>query len=490
MNLTAMTALTGAFIWPGMTEWFLLILLAIYGVMVVTCIVVVLSENRNPIRSLSWVIALLFLPVVGLIFYLFFGRSLKGQHMISRHNKRKILNTFRPKQVRLENEPLSAEEKALVRLARNLCSSFYSVNNDIEVFTTGTEKFRSLKEDLLNASKFIYIQYYIFSDDTLGHEIADILIEKARQGVEVKVIYDHVGSFSARNRFFKRMAENGVETHPFFKVTFPQLANRINWRNHRKVVVIDHQIAYIGGMNIADRYAIGDEKGRAWRDTHFRLKGDIVDSLLYSFLVDWNFKNPSKKISVPPAPQHSLRNHTGMQLIGSGPMSQYHNIALCFLKAISAATKSIYIQTPYFLPTDTLLHALQAAALANIDVRIMMPRRSDSTMLRYASFSYVTECLKSGIKVYLYNPGMLHAKAMIIDDNFVTAGSTNFDFRSFENNFEANLMVYDKEFNKKMRDIFFHDMASCTKIRVSDWHHRPRLQRSWESIVRLVAPIL
>ncbi|MBD5208298.1 MAG: cardiolipin synthase [Bacteroidales bacterium] len=479
-----------ALTWSTLPAWVSLVLIAVYGVMVITAIVVVLSENRNPIRSLSWVIALLFLPGVGLIFYLFFGRSLKGQHMISRHNKRKMLNTFRPKQVDLDEQPLSGEEKALVKLARNLCSSFYSVNNEIEVFITGNEKFEALKHDLLAAREFIYLQYYIFSDDQLGHEIADILMKKAREGVEVKVIYDHVGSFSARNRFFKMMDAAGVETHPFFKVTFPQLANRINWRNHRKIVVIDHRIAYIGGMNIADRYYSGGVDGSPWRDTHFRLRGDIVDSLLYSFLIDWNFKNPSKKISLPQAPAHSLRNHLGMQLIGSGPMSRYNNIALCFLKAISVATRSIYIQTPYFLPTDTLLHALEAAALANIDVRIMIPRHTDSTMLRYASFSYVTQCLLAGMKVYLYEPGMLHAKAMIIDDNFVTAGSTNFDFRSFENNFEANLMVYDRDFNRKMRNIFFEDLKHCTKLKVADWHKRPGLQRTLESIVRLVAPIL
>lgn len=470
--------------------WINSIILVVYVITIVSCIVVVLKENRNPIRSLSWVIALIFLPFVGLIFYLFFGRSLRGQHMISRMNRRKIINTMAPRHVNLDTQNLSHADRNLVKLARNISSSFYTVNNKLHIFTTGEEKFHALKRDLRNAEKSIYLQYYIFLDDTLGHEIAGILMAKAREGLDVKVMYDHVGSFSARNRFFKMMNEAGVKTHPFFKVTFPQFANRVNWRNHRKLVVIDGRIGYIGGMNIADRYLKSGLNGSAWRDTHFRLEGDIVESLLFSFVVDWNFRNKEQLMQYEKCVPVNFTNSVGMQLVTSGPLSQWDNLALCFLKAISLATKCIYIQTPYFLPTDALQHALEAAALSKIDVRVMIPRKSDSLTLRYASFSYVTQCLKAGIKVYLYNPGMLHAKAMIIDDNLVTAGSTNFDFRSFENNFECNLLIYDKEINRKMRDIFFRDMEKCTKLTYNLWHQRPKLQRSMESILRLVSPIL
>ncbi len=475
----------------GTVQWWMnFIGFIIYSLTILSCVIVILKENRNPIRSLAWVIALIFLPVVGLVFYIFFGRSLRGQHMISRMNKRKIMTTMAPRHVNLDTQNLSRADRNLVKLARNLSSSFYTVNNHIEIFTTGEDKFTALKKDLIEARRSIFLQYYIFLDDTLGHEIAEILMRKARDGVDVKVIYDHVGSFSARNKFFKMMNRAGVETHPFFKVTFPQFANRVNWRNHRKIVIIDEQIGYIGGMNIADRYVKSSSKGWGWRDTHFRVEGDIVESLLFSFVVDWNFRNQEHPMRYPKAPEVDFRNEVGMQLVTSGPLAQWDNLALCFLKAISSATKSIYIQTPYFLPTDALRHALEAAALSKIDVRIMIPCRSDSKMLQLASFSYVTQCLKAGIKVYLYNPGMLHAKAMIIDDNIVTAGSTNFDFRSFENNFECNLFIYDKEVNKKMREIFFRDMGQCTKLTYATWHTRPRLQRTMESIVRLVSPIL
>ncbi len=461
-----------------------------YFTLVVSCVVVVLSENRNPIRSLAWVIALLALPVAGVVFYLFFGRSLKGKHMISRHNKRKLLHLVASRSVELDSLDLSPDACQLVKLAHSLTHAPLTVNNSVEIFIDGTHKFRSLIRDLEEARETIYVQYYIFSDDSLGRQISDLLIRKASEGVAVKVIYDHVGSFSSSNKFFRRMQRGGVDTHPFFRVTFPQLANRINWRNHRKIVVIDNRIAYIGGMNIADRYVKGMKDGSEWRDTHFRLQGDIVQSLIFSFAVDWYFlKSPDMSLRLK-VPRNPLRNDCAMQLVTSGPVDSWHNLAKCFLKAISMAKKSIYIQTPYFLPTDTLLNALEAAALAKVDVRIMIPSRSDSKLLQLATYSYVTRCLKAGIKVYRYRPGMLHAKAMTIDHTFCTAGSTNFDFRSFENNFEANLLIYDAEVNARMRDIFFADLKQCDKLKYSQWKSRPLPQRMLESLIRLFAPIL
>lgn len=473
-----------------LSSWLAILLTALYVAMVVTAVIVVLRENRNPIRALSWVIALVFLPGVGLVFYLFFGRSLRGLHMISRHNKRKIMHDNSPKKINLSELHIADEHKNIIKLAHNLCKSPFTLNNELDIFTDGLSKFDALKQDLRNATKSILLQYYIFLDDGIGNEIADILISKAGQGVKVKVIYDHIGSFSAKNKFFEKMEQHGVETHPFFRVNFPHFANRINWRNHRKIVVIDGKIGYIGGMNIADRYINGLPNGEVWRDTHFRVKGDIVESLIYSFAVDWNFLKKHPYVPQVKAEQSDIFNLTGLQLVTGGPTERWNNLTLCFLRAISSARKRILIQTPYFLPTDGLLNALEAAALAKIDVRIMMPQNTDSKLLHYASFSYITQCLKAGIKVYLYEPGMLHAKAMIIDDNFVTAGSTNFDFRSFENNFECNLLIYDSNLNRQMRDIFFNDVKRCEKLNLEHWRKRPLSQRFLESLLRLVSPIL
>ena len=462
---------------------------ALYWITVISCIVVVLSENRNPIRSLAWVIALIFLPGIGLIFYAFFGRSMRGRQIISRQNKRRIFHN-QSSRYDLKEQPLTPTEKQVVKLTHKVSRYPFTLNNRAEIFTTGSDKFESLKNDLRNASESIYLQYYIFQDDRLGKEIAEILMEKAREGLEVKVIYDHVGSFSSKNKFFTRMKEAGVRLHPFFRVTFPQLANRINWRNHRKIVVVDKKIGYIGGMNIADRYLGKQEDGTAWRDTHLRLEGDIVESLLYAFSIDWNFLESDEILKIEPPSQPEEKNDTGMQLLTSGPTDQWDNLELTYLRAIAGATKCVYIQTPYFLPTESLMRALIGTSLANVDVRIMLPIKSDSRMLQYASFSYITQCLKAGIKVYLYEPGMLHSKMMIVDDSFVTTGSVNFDFRSFENNFESALLIYDADLNRRMKDIFFDDLERCRKLTISRWRKRPLLQRQMESILRLLSPIL
>lgn len=482
-----------------LSKWFLYLMIMLYFCIVIAAVVVVLRENRNPIRALSWVIALIFLPGIGLIFYLFFGRSLRGE-MMTQHNRRRMLHNRKYLPGKLKDIDLPKDSKHLIALSSKLSGFPYSEGNSIEIFTDGASKFKRLKEDLKKANKSILLQYYIFLDDNIGKEIADILIEKAKKGLEVKVIYDHVGSFSASNSFFRNMEQAGVEIHPFFRVNFPQFANRINWRNHRKIVVIDGEIGYIGGMNIADRYIVGEKKGNSvWRDTHFRVTGDIIESLTYSFAIDWNFKKDDTYIpaQITKEGENLLTEEagkplrkSGIQLTTGGPVSTWNNLSLMFLQAISLAKRLIWIQTPYFLPTDALFNALQAAALADVDVRIMMPAKTDSTLLYYASFSYITQCLDAGIKVYLYQPGMMHAKTMIVDDTIVTSGSTNFDFRSFENNFECNLFIYDPTFNRKMREIFYADMEKCLRIKKEDWKKRPLPHRFLESLLRLVSPIL
>lgn len=470
--------------------WINISLFIVYLVVVISCVVVVVSENKNPIRAVSWTLALLFLPVVGVIFYLFFGRSLKGKAMVSRKVRRKLLERSRPRQLSFERERLDADQIKMIKLAHNLCHAHLERNNSVEIFIDGRSKFERLKEDIRNARDFIFIQYYIYTDDRLGNEITDLLAEKVREGVKVKVLYDHVGSFSTRNSFFARMRSLGIDSHPFFRVTFRKLANRINWRNHRKIVVIDGKIGYIGGMNIADRYVETSPDGRIWRDTHLRIEGPVIESMMYSFAIDWNFLRPDADVQPITVMKYDEPGDVDIQLVTSGPIDKWNNLVLCFQQAIASARKRIYIQTPYFLPTDALLKALQGAALSGVDVRIMIPEKTDSVLLGYGSRSYVDDCLKAGVKVYLFTTGMLHAKTMMIDDDFVTTGSVNFDFRSFENNFEANLLIYSVSVNRRMRDIFFHDLSSCRKLTLSAWRSRPRSSRIIESLVRLFAPIL
>lgn len=473
-----------------MSRWIIFVLLVFYAVIVVSCVSVVIAENKNPIRAVAWTLALLFLPVVGVVFYFFFGRSMKGTRMVSRKVRRKLLEKSRPRQHDLDNSCLDPDSRQMVKLAHTLCHAHLDRNNSVEIFTSGSEKFRRFMDDIRNACQYVFIQYYIYNDDRLGNELLDLLASKAAEGVQVKVLYDHVGSFSTPNSFFRRMRQLGVDAHPFFKVTFRKLANRINWRNHRKIAVIDGRIGYIGGMNVADRYVETAPDGRIWRDTHLRVCGPVIESMLYSFTVDWNFLRPDDDVYAIAGDDYPDAGDVPMQLVTSGPIDAWSNLVLCFQKAIISARKRIYIQTPYFLPTDALLKALQGAALSGVDVRIMIPEKTDSVMLGFGSRSYITDCLKAGIKFYFYLPGMLHAKTMTIDDSFVTTGSVNFDFRSFENNFEGNLLIYSEDVNRRMRDIFFTDLEACRKIRISEWRHRSAYEKTLEALVRLFSPIL
>lgn len=472
--------------------WVYYTFICIYFATTVTIIGVILSENRNPVKSLAWVTVLFLLPIVGIILYLFFGRSIKNKRMISRRNRRKLRKYEHAPNVDRHNLGLEDESVQLINLGTTLAAAPYYPDNTVEIFTDGNSKFESLKRDLRAARRSINIQYYIFEDDKIGREIRDILVERHNAGVDVRIIYDHVGSFNVKSSFFKQMKRAGLQAFPFLKVSFPQFGTRINWRNHRKLCIIDGSIGYIGGMNIADRYIDGGKKFSSWRDTHLRLTGPVVRALRYSFAVDWNFmgqpllENDSDIIYAPTV----QAPHAGIQLLTSGPTSQWSNVAFMFHKAIAGAKKRVYIQTPYFLPTEGLLKALQVAALAHVDVRIMIPRRSDSQMLTYASYSYIAESLKAGIKIYFYNEGMLHAKTMIVDDELVSVGSTNFDFRSFECNFEANVFIYSREVNERMIEIFKDDLEKSVRITPFEWRKRPYTQKAIESIVRLLSPIL
>ncbi len=377
----------------------------------------------------------------------------------------------------------------LIRLAHSVGSAPIYNASKVDVFVSGKEKFDSLKKDLLSAKKFINLEYYIFENDKIGTEISEILMKKARSGVTVRVIYDHVGSFTVKSRFFKKMREAGILIFPFFKVSFPQLGTRLNWRNHRKLCVIDGTIGYLGGMNIADRYIDGGKKFASWRDTHVRVEGTVVSALQYAFAVDWHFMG-QPLIEEEFNADNNTDSNISVQMLTSGPTSQWSNISYMFHKAICSARRRIYIQTPYFLPTDSLLKGLITAALSGVDVRVLIPRKSDSHLLDNASASYISECLRSGIKIYFYEAGMLHSKLIIVDDDFVTIGSTNFDFRSFEHNFEGNLFFYSQEFTNKMLEIFREDLKQSTRVLPDAWSKRPLVRRAIESVERLLSPIL
>ena len=470
--------------------WYNILLLLAYAGTIISLVAVVLSENRNPVKSLAWITVLLMVPVFGVVLYIFFGRSLKNTRMITRRNRRRLRKKESFRSVDVSKLTLSTASRQQIKMAKTITGSIYYPGNKVEIFTDGHSKFDALIADMESAKEYIHLQYYIFTDDNTGTRVAETLMRKAREGVKVRVIYDHIGSINTKSKFFRRMTEAGVAVYPFFRVTFPIFATRINWRNHRKIAIIDGKVGYIGGMNIADRYINGVSYG-IWRDTHLRITGPAVGGLQYSFAIDWNFMGqPLLEESADTSIHNEPHFTAGIQMMTSGPTSTWSNIAMVFQKAIANAKRGVFLQTPYFLPTESLLRTLQAVALAKVDVRIMLPAKSDSAILTYASRSYIRECLLSGIKVYLYEGGMLHAKTVLVDDEFVSVGSTNFDFRSFEHNFESNVFIYSPEINRQMREIFLEDLTQCVRISPSEWNKRPRWQKTKESIFRLLSPVL
>ena len=474
------------------SEWFFYVCSAVYFSTIISISYIILKENRTPVRSLAWISVLFFIPFFGLIFYLFFGRSIKNKALISKRLKKRFAHKAPIRQADISKLSLSEESRQQIRLGHALSGATYFPGNKVDIFTSGEKMFSALCRDIEEAKVSINMQFYIFNDDTLGIALSNLLIKRAQEGIKVRIIYDHVGCFGVKKQYFKRMAAAGIEVNPFFKVTFPEFATRVNWRNHRKVTIIDNRIGYIGGMNVADRYVSGEKGYRAWRDTHLRVVGSAVKGLQYTFATDWNLmrRNPLHQVC-PDVEVKPEAQKVGMQIVSSGPTQPFNAMSMVMLRAISLAKKCIYIQTPYFLPEESMMAALLSASLSGVDVRIMIPLYPDSKILKYSSLSYVKECLVSGIRVFLYTARMLHAKCVIIDDEFVTTGSTNFDFRSFEHNFECNALIYNRSFCEQMKRMFMNDsQTSCTEMSIEEWVKRPLPQRALESMSRLLGPIL
>ncbi|MBQ8422681.1 MAG: cardiolipin synthase [Coprobacter sp.] len=471
--------------------WAYYVFYAIFVLTILFTITVVILENRNPVKSLAWIVVLVFFPIGGFIFYLFFGQQYRHTRMISRRKRRILQRMSDAHRDSVVTTPpdLSDESLQQIELGYKLGGTRLLPHNHIELFTDGESKFDALIKELQRATEFIHLQYYIFEDDRLGNTLKTTLIEKARQGVKVRVLYDEVGCWRVKSRFFNDMRRNGIDIRPFYKVTLPQLANKFNYRNHRKVAVIDGKVGFIGGMNIADRYREGVKWGN-WRDTHACIKGSAVHGLQTAFSIDWSFTTREFLSDAKYYPAIECEGDTDIQILTSGPLGEWKEIALSFHKAISNAHKCIYIQTPYFLPTDSILKALQIAALSKVDVRLMIPARGDNRILQLASQSYLKDVLLAGVKVYMYQEGFLHAKTIVIDDEFSTVGSTNFDFRSFDHNFEINAFLYSRETATRMKKIFENDMQHCRRIVLNRWVRRPITMRVVESFLRLMSPVL
>ena len=469
------------------------ILFGVYQVIVILTIIHVVLDNRQPAKTMAWALVIWFVPVVGIVFYLFFGVNTRKERLISQRSldmlsKRSMLEFVEQRDLRLPEE-----YKPIIDLFVSENFSLPFKGSEVKIHTDGYSFFHALLKEIASAKDHIHLDMYIFEDDALGNMVRDALVAKAREGVEVRLIYDDVGCWNVSNRFFERMREEGIEVAPFLPVRFPSFTSKVNYRNHRKMIVIDGRTGFIGGMNIALRYVKGT-KSQPWRDTMLQITGSGVYSLQRAFLVDWYFVDRnliSNRKYYPHPSEESSHNESLLQIVTSGPDTPYPEIMQGYVRMILAAKKYIYIETPYFLPTDPVLFALKTAAAGGVDVRILVPLRSDTKFVEWAGRSYLREMVKAGVSVSYYMTGFLHSKMIVCDDAICSCGSTNVDFRSFENNFESNAFIYDTKVAIAMRDIFLEDTSQSLLFTDMPQRVKPNiLKRLVESLVRLMSPLM
>lgn len=466
---------------------------------IILAITIIFLERKDPSSTWAWILVLFFLPLAGFILYLLLGRPIRKKHLFRWEGQKDIgIDKLISYQIEaLESNTLEfntddvEKYKSLIHMNLKTGDSVLTQDNQIRIFDEGSKKFETLIEDILNAKDHIHIQYYIFKLDNLGRRIYTALKKKAKQGVKVRVLYDEMGSRNLKKRNFKELFELGGEVEVFFPSILPLFNPRLNFRNHRKIVIIDGRIGYIGGFNVGDEYLGLNKRFGYWRDTHIRIEGSSVHPLQTRFLLDWNQASDNNiDYSDRYFPAIPKKGDVAMQIVSSGPDADWPTIKNGYLKLLMSAKRYIYIQTPYFIPDYSFLNAIEIAALSGIDVRIMIPNKPDHMFVYWATYSYVGQLLKAGAKVYIYEKGFIHAKTIVIDDEASTVGTANIDVRSFSLNFEVNAFIYDEVISHELAEIFEKDMFDCTELTLENYENRSNIIKFKESISRLLSPIL
>jgi cardiolipin synthase A/B len=474
------------------------VLSILYLITILFVSLMIIFENRSPVKTLSWVMVVLLIPFAGILIYIFFGQEYRKRKIFSRKGLKDIERFAENAsiQIRSIGDFLSGESNAvrekehLMKLMLNNNKAILTKLNQIEVLIDGDQTFPAMIDSIRNAAKYIHMQFYRLDFDDLGREFISVLMEKAEAGVEVRIIFDDVGSWNFPNSTLKKMKSAGVEIFPFMPVRFPLFTNKINFRNHRKIMVIDGTHGYIGGLNIARKYLFGLKELGKWRDTHLRIEGESVAALNSIFLIDWFFVSG---VALTHLPEYSTvagrARNCLVQVASSGPDSDWASIMQAYFSAIATARHSIFISTPYFSPDESILNALKTASLSGVEVRLLIPVRADSAIAHWNSLSYVAELLDAGIRVFLYQTGFNHSKYMIVDGVFSIVGSANLDMRSFELNFEVTALIYNEEFANKMLVVFGNDIKNSEQIVPEEWDNRKRSWRYKESLSRILGPL-
>ena len=462
-------------------------------------ILLVFFERRNPTSTWLWLMVLTFLPGIGFILYLFLGQDLSKIKLFK--TKEEEDYCFRDialvQEEQIDNDeykyrdPNFIEYENLIKMHLNSSEAFFTQDNSVDIFFEGNDKFQALLDSIDNAKQYIHMQYYIFKSDKLGKKVIEALCKKAKKGVEVKLLLDGMGGRKFSRKHIVQLKAAGAEVGIFFPPFVPFISLRINYRNHRKICIVDGKEAFIGGFNIGDEYVGLSKKFGYWRDTHLKIRGSAISSLEWRFLLDWRFATGNEITRCQTyLADEDTKGSTGIQIVSSGPDSKWPSIKDGYLKMISTAKQKIYIETPYFIPDDSIFEALRLAGLSGLDVRIMFPNKPDHLFVYWASMSYMGELLQAGVRFFTYEKGFLHSKVVLMDDFVSSVGTANLDIRSFKLNFEVNAFLYDESLNLKLTDRFLNDLQYCKEITLVEYGKRSRMVKIKESISRLLSPIL
>ncbi len=474
------------------------VLAFVYLITVFSICLMIVFENRNPVKTLSWVLVILFVPVAGVIIYGLFGRNYRKQKIYSRKS---LADSARlayhvNRQVELLSTVL-ADESAAVRSKEHLIHlmlknnrSLLTLDNKIDLLVNGKETFPAMLDAIASAGHYIHLEFYRIEPDTLGTEFGELVKRKAREGVQVRIIYDDVGSWNIHNPYLREMRAAGVQIFPFMPVRFPSFSSKINYRNHRKILVVDGRVGFVGGLNIADKYLHGLPHLGTWVDTHLKLEGEAVAALDRVFISDWDFVS-GEELQPESSLKHVIKtgNRCLVQVASSGPDTDWATIMQVYFSAIATARSSIYLTSPYFSPDESLLTAIKTAALSGVDVRMIFPKKSDSIISNWNTRSYISELLEAGVRIFLYENGFIHSKYLLVDSVFSSVGSPNVDVRSFDLDFEVTALIYDEEFASRLGVLFAEDLKNCSEVIMSDWIKRSRRERNKESMARIFGPL-
>jgi len=470
---------------------------SLYGYILVTLTFLIL-DNRSPQSIMAWMLLFIIFPIGGVVLYILIGRNWRA---ISK--KRKIANQMLDRQLAKVLWPLIRRQdiaikdlqkspkinpKLLSLLHRN-SPSLLTINNSMKVIQSGKEKFDLMMKDLKAAKRFIHMEYYVWNNDSLTNKIKDILIQKSQSGVEVRILYDALASFFLSKKYIKEMRAAGILIYPYFNFLSLFKFHTVNYRLHRKIVVIDGKIGYTGGMNMGKEYVDGG-RYKFWRDTHMRIVGEAVSGLQGVFTISWFNTTKERLFNVKYFPQQQYKGRLPIHITTSGPDSKWAAIRQLYFSMISSAHDKVYIQSPYFIPEPSVYEALITAGLSGVDVRVMLTGIADKRIPYWAAFTYLKNLLEAGVKIYHYKKGFLHAKTVNVDSSFCSIGTANMDIRSFHLNYELNTLIYDEGVAQRLEQAYIEDLKHCQEFTIKQYNNISVFFKFRNSLSRLLSPIL